>query len=174
MLSPDIIGVEEMENLSNLQAIASKVNNDSVAAGQPNPNYVAYLVEGNDPGGIDSGFLVKSSRVTVIDVVQQGKDATYINPDTNASDLLNDRPPLILRATIKRSKGSPFHVTVIVNHLRSLSGINGTDGNRIRIKRRCQLCGRARAVYRKFGICRICFRNMASNGLIPGVQKASW
>jgi small subunit ribosomal protein S14 len=29
-------------------------------------------------------------------------------------------------------------------------------------------------VYRKFGICRICFRNMASNGLIPGVQKASW
>ena len=45
---------------------------------------------------------------------------------------------------------------------------------RIRIKRRCQICGRARAVYRKFGICRICFRNMASNGLIPGVQKASW
>jgi len=45
---------------------------------------------------------------------------------------------------------------------------------RIRIKRRCKLCGRARAVYRKFGICRICFRNMASDGLIPGVQKASW
>jgi ribosomal protein S14 len=45
---------------------------------------------------------------------------------------------------------------------------------RIRIRRRCMLCGRARAVYRKFGICRICFRNMASDGLIPGVQKASW
>ena len=45
---------------------------------------------------------------------------------------------------------------------------------RIRIKRRCKLCGRARAVYRKFGICRICFRNMASDGLIPGVRKASW
>jgi ribosomal protein S14 len=44
----------------------------------------------------------------------------------------------------------------------------------IRIKRRCNMCGRARAVYRKFGICRICFRNMASNGLIPGVRKASW
>lgn len=44
----------------------------------------------------------------------------------------------------------------------------------IRIRQRCRLCGRARAVYRKFGICRICFRNMASNGLIPGVQKASW
>ena len=44
----------------------------------------------------------------------------------------------------------------------------------IRIKRRCKLCGRARAVYRKFGICRICFRSMASDGLIPGVKKASW
>jgi ribosomal protein S14 len=46
--------------------------------------------------------------------------------------------------------------------------------DQIRIKRRCNLCGRARAVYRKFGICRICFRNLASNGLIPGVMKASW
>jgi small subunit ribosomal protein S14 len=45
---------------------------------------------------------------------------------------------------------------------------------RIRIQRRCNICGRARAVYRKFGICRICFRNLASDGLIPGVQKASW
>ena len=45
---------------------------------------------------------------------------------------------------------------------------------RIRITRRCNLCGRARAVYRKFGICRICFRNLASDGLIPGVKKASW
>ena len=45
---------------------------------------------------------------------------------------------------------------------------------RIRIRLRCKLCGRPRAVYRKFGICRICFRNMASDGLIPGVTKASW
>ena len=44
----------------------------------------------------------------------------------------------------------------------------------IRIRRRCQICGRARAVYRKFGVCRICFRNLASDGLIPGVRKASW
>ena len=39
---------------------------------------------------------------------------------------------------------------------------------------RCRRCGRARAVYRKFGVCRICFRRMASDGLIPGVRKASW
>jgi ribosomal protein S14 len=45
---------------------------------------------------------------------------------------------------------------------------------RIRIRLRCKLCGRPRAVYRKFGICRICFRSLASDGLIPGVKKASW
>ncbi|MDP7033704.1 MAG: type Z 30S ribosomal protein S14 [Planctomycetota bacterium] len=39
---------------------------------------------------------------------------------------------------------------------------------------RCQLCGRPRAFYRKFQICRICFRNLASRGEIPGVKKASW
>ncbi len=44
----------------------------------------------------------------------------------------------------------------------------------IRIRNRCQLTGRPRAVYRKFGVCRIIFREMASNGLIPGVRKASW
>ena len=46
--------------------------------------------------------------------------------------------------------------------------------DKIRIRLRCKICGRPRAVYRKFGICRICFRNLASSGLIPGVQKASW
>ncbi len=39
---------------------------------------------------------------------------------------------------------------------------------------RCNLCGRGRAYMRKFGICRICFRTLASNGQIPGVKKASW
>jgi len=39
---------------------------------------------------------------------------------------------------------------------------------------RCNLCGRSRAYLRKFGICRICFRTLASNGQVPGVKKASW
>jgi small subunit ribosomal protein S14 len=39
---------------------------------------------------------------------------------------------------------------------------------------RCQRCGRARAVYRKFGICRICLREMAHRGELPGVSKSSW
>ena len=44
----------------------------------------------------------------------------------------------------------------------------------VRAYTRCNRCGRPRAVYRKFGVCRICFRDMASDGLIPGVRKASW
>jgi small subunit ribosomal protein S14 len=39
---------------------------------------------------------------------------------------------------------------------------------------RCPICGRPRAYMRKFGLCRICFRNMASRGLLPGVTKSSW
>jgi small subunit ribosomal protein S14 len=44
----------------------------------------------------------------------------------------------------------------------------------VRAKNRCQRCGRSRAFLRKFGLCRICFRELALNGMIPGVRKASW
>jgi len=43
-----------------------------------------------------------------------------------------------------------------------------------RVVRRCQLCGRPRSVYRKFRVCRICLRNLAHQGRIPGLRKASW
>ncbi|MBI4122774.1 MAG: type Z 30S ribosomal protein S14 [Parcubacteria group bacterium] len=43
-----------------------------------------------------------------------------------------------------------------------------------RITRRCFRCGRKRAFMRDFGLCRICFREMANKGLIPGIQKSSW
>jgi len=39
---------------------------------------------------------------------------------------------------------------------------------------RCQLCGRPRAYYRKFKICRLCFRKLAHTGEIPGLKKSSW
>jgi small subunit ribosomal protein S14 len=43
-----------------------------------------------------------------------------------------------------------------------------------RIVRRCFRCGRKRGHMRKFGVCRICFRELANQGLIPGVKKSSW
>ena len=45
---------------------------------------------------------------------------------------------------------------------------------KVRAYTRCQRCGRSRAVYRSFGLCRLCFREMAHTGEIPGITKASW
>ncbi|HYP25593.1 MAG TPA: Ig-like domain-containing protein [Blastocatellia bacterium] len=150
MRSPDIIGVEEVGTLAVLQTLANKINLDSVAAGQPNPQYQAYLIDSganaNDTN-IDVGFLVKSSRVAVTSVTQEGADETFINPNTGQPELLNDRPPLILRANVQPAAGVSFPVTVIVNHLRSLICIEAdptapncdlNDGPRVRAKRQAQ------------------------------------
>jgi small subunit ribosomal protein S14 len=45
---------------------------------------------------------------------------------------------------------------------------------RVRRHNRCKLCGRPHAYMRKFGICRICFRELSYRGEIPGIRKASW
>jgi len=44
----------------------------------------------------------------------------------------------------------------------------------VRAYSRCNKCGRPRSVYRKFGLCRICLRDMALAGQLPGVTKSSW
>ena len=48
------------------------------------------------------------------------------------------------------------------------------DSNPIRVRNRCNLTGRPRGYYRKFGLSRIAFREMANKGIVPGVTKASW
>ena len=45
---------------------------------------------------------------------------------------------------------------------------------KVRAYNRCNRCGRSRAYLRKFGICRICFRELALQGEIPGITKSSW
>lgn len=45
---------------------------------------------------------------------------------------------------------------------------------KVRAHNRCNRCGRPRAYYRKFGLCRICLRNLALAGELPGVTKSSW
>jgi small subunit ribosomal protein S14 len=46
--------------------------------------------------------------------------------------------------------------------------------NVVQIRNRCQRCGRPRGYIRRFGLCRICFRDLALQGKIPGVVKSSW
>ncbi len=45
---------------------------------------------------------------------------------------------------------------------------------KVREYTRCSICGRPKAVYREFGLCRVCFRKMVLEGKLPGVKKASW
>ena len=119
--TPDILAVIEVENLVTLQALAAKVNADAVANGDPDPLYEARLTEGNDPGGIDVGFLVKGSpRVVVFSVTQEGAAATFINPNDGLAETLFDRPPLVLQAAVAVPPAPATPVTVIANHLRSL------------------------------------------------------
>jgi len=150
---PDILGIVEVENLAVLTQLADRINASGAAGTNGctlNPQYVPYLVEGNDVGGIDVGYLVSTRevragvpRVRVLEVQQIGKDALFTNPDSS-TELLNDRPPLLLRAVIEHPNGAAEAFTVINNHLRSLGGAsdtaagsNGwtTSGERVRAKR---------------------------------------
>ena len=74
-----------MENLPTLQALAAKVSVDAMAAGEPDPQYQAILEEGNDIGGIDVGFLVRTDRVTIDDYAQLGKDTRVHRSEAPAS-----------------------------------------------------------------------------------------
>ncbi|HET7844277.1 MAG TPA: Calx-beta domain-containing protein, partial [Xanthomonadales bacterium] len=155
MRTPDVVGVIEVENLATLQDLANRINSDAVAASQPNPLYTARLVEGNDIGGIDVGFLIKQQvvagttpRVTINAVVQENAGELFVNADSS-TELLNDRPSLRLDAVVNNAAGATFPVTVIVNHLRSLNNIDDNSvgspslgwasvGQRVRAKRQKQ------------------------------------
>lgn len=137
---PDVLGIVEIENLKVLQKLADKINADAVAAKQPDPKYVAYLEESNDPRGIDVAFLVKSSKVKVIETKQLG-GTEKLNYGTGFPDeKLFDRPPFLLKAEVADAKlGKPFAFTVIVNHFKSYRGIDDEkDGDRVRNKRRLE------------------------------------
>ena len=134
---PEVISVEECENLTTLQSIAAQIDSDAQAAGQPVPNYAAYLFEGNDIGGIDVGFLIKSN-VNVNSVTQLGLTTTYTDPNTGNPAIVFDRPPLLADVTAKlATSDSGVNLKIVSNHLRSLNGTDTQDasGNRVRVKR---------------------------------------
>jgi predicted extracellular nuclease len=136
LLMPDIMAIEEMENIGNLTDLSAKISADAITAGQTDPHYAGYLVNGNDSSGINVAFLVNPSKITVIDVSQFGKTTT----ETGTSTILNDRPPLVLHAGIKRPGTTDYPITVIVNHMRSLNGVTDptTTGDNVRKKREQQ------------------------------------
>jgi len=75
-----------------------------------------------------------------------------------------------LKIKAKDKSNSPEEVFAAYQELNKLP----KDANPIRTQNRCRICGRPHSVYRKFGMCRICLRKLASEGLLPGVKKSSW
>ena len=122
--SPDILAVQEVEDIETLSTLAARLNEDD-----PSLSYEAYLVEGNDFGGIDVGYLVNTNYVIVNGVTQLAADETL----SFDGSLLHDRPPLLLEADIDKPGFPAESVQVLAVHNRSLSGID--DEERVRIKR---------------------------------------
>ena len=125
--NPDIVAVEESENMFVLQDIAAQITADATAAGESDPKYVAYGVDNNkfytnDIGGIATGFLVKST-VNVTGFDQFFNTSTFTPTAGTKQNLttVNDRPPFVLHAGITRGAGiKDYPITVIVNHLKAL------------------------------------------------------
>ena len=123
--SPDVLGVQEIESLAVLQDLAGEI-----ALLNPGVTYTAHLIEGNDVGTIDVGFLTRAN-ISVDAVTQLGAAETL----TFDGSLLHDRPPLLLEGAFT-GNGAPFEFAVMVNHLRSLNGIDdASSGPRVRQKR---------------------------------------
>ena len=136
---PDIIGTQEIENLAVLTDLANRISTDAQAAGQTDPVYAPYLFLANDGTAINTGFLVKTTRVNVVNVQQFGLATTFTS-STGAQAILNDRTPLVLHAGIKRAGGADYPVTVISVHQRSLINIDDptSTGATVRLKREAQ------------------------------------
>jgi predicted extracellular nuclease len=131
MHTPDIVGLAEIENLAVLQNLAATI---------PSAPYAALLLPGNDSSGINVGFLINTARVTVVEIAQEGKNATFTNPNTGAQSILHDRPPLVLRAAVPDPRSAhALHLTIIMTHLRSMIDIDDpAAGPFVRAKRRAQ------------------------------------
>lgn len=131
---PDVIGHIEIANLATLQALASQVNADAAAAGDPNPAYEARLIPASPGATQNVGFLVKTSRVQINAVTQE------LAAEPFGTDLLHDRPPLVLHATVDPLGANPGEVIVVVNHLRSFIDVEllNATGARVRAKRTAQ------------------------------------
>jgi hypothetical protein len=137
--TPDIVTLEEVENLSVATDIANQINTD---AGVPNL-YTAYSTDNSnfytqDGTGISVGFLVKNSTVDTISLTQVGQQESFTPTSSTNPITLNDRPWLALSAGIKRGTAKDYAVTVVVNHMKALSGVNSTTSTSTRQKKEVQ------------------------------------
>ncbi len=131
MKTPDIIGLQGVESLAVLSALAGRIDADASAAGEPAPQYASFLFDGSDPAHLNVAFLVKQrgSRVSIFSVDQIGALADF------------EHPPVALRAmVVGPSTTLAQTVTVIVNDLASLLNVDQDNnaGQAARARRQVQ------------------------------------
>ena len=132
--APDILALQEVGTIGEMQDLANQIASDDATI-----NYTPYLIEGNDVGGIDVGFLVRDSvQVDSVTQIQPNEMFTF---DGN-TNILHDRPPLLLEGSFNgaaRGGLGSFPIKVIAIHNRSLNNIDDpVDGPRVRFKRHTQ------------------------------------
>lgn len=169
--SPDIITFEEFEapkiGAANPvfpvpQDVVNKLNNDTVAAGLPNPNYNWCEFATNDPSFISIAVVYKQTKMSVQECTQYGGPTTFLKPlPPNNPGLLNDRPPVVFRATVNApGSDSGLPIRVVANHLRSFDAVDapGDTGDFPRAKRNEQAKYIAKLI----------------SGNLPGEQTSNW
>ncbi len=123
--APDILGVQEVENLAILSALAADIE-----AADPAVVYNAHLVPGNNAFGMNVGFLVRDTVQTAT-VTQLGFDDILVGWGYK----LFDHPPLLVEGTWVGGGGPGFDIAVMNNHTRSLSGVDDPYDDFAREKR---------------------------------------
>jgi len=139
--SPDVVALEEVENLSVVTDIATQIKNTCSTA------YAAYgttntsdstVFYTQDSTGISVGLLIKTATVDFGGTGQTGQDTTFTPSGTTTPLVLNDRPWFAIQAGIKRANALDYTIAVIVNDMQSMAGENSTTSSAIREKRELQ------------------------------------
>ncbi|MCU1250707.1 MAG: Endonuclease/exonuclease/phosphatase [Edaphobacter sp.] len=136
--TPDIVTLEEVENQSVATDIANQINTDAGIA----KLYTAYSTDNSafytqDGTGISVGFLLKNT-VNSLSLTQVGQKESFTPTSSTSPITLNDRPWLSLSAGLKRGNAKDYAVTIIVNHMKALTGVNSTTSTSTRQKKEFQ------------------------------------
>lgn len=114
--APDVVGMQEVDTQATLADLATQIGTTCAVT------YSAHLLEGDDPGGIDVGFLTRDGRIGNVTVAQFFKGELW--PDPAFPEILHDRPPLLLRADFNGNSVHPF--ALLNNHTKSIGNVDGS------------------------------------------------
>lgn len=129
--APDILALQEVVDQAALDALKNQI-----ALDDPSVNYTAVVPADSDGFAQEVAYLIKDT-VSNASFSELGLGETYPNAAGNCDpEILHNRPPYVLDATVTPPGGQPYDITVVNLHLRSLSGVDDpVQGDRVRMKR---------------------------------------